>query len=244
MEQIKLKVSVREERGKQAAKKLRQKGFVPGVVYHRGEESVAIVLPDKEISKIVRDAGGENILINLTIDKDKKSKGRSVIIKEIQHDPVKRNILHVDFNEISLTEKIVVEVEVVAIGEPIGVKQEGGVLDHPLRELKVQCLPTDIPKNIEVDVAGLKLNDSFHVRDLSLSDKLKVLNDPELLLFQVKLPVEEKVEETPAEAPELEVIREKKEEEPKAGAEGAKPKAGAEAAKPVEKKEEPKAEKK
>ncbi len=244
MEQIKLKVSVREERGKQAAKKLRQKGFVPGVVYHRGEDSVAIVLPDKEISKIVRDAGGENILINLTIDKDKKSKGRSVIIKEIQHDPVKRNILHVDFNEISLTEKIIVEVEVVAMGEPVGVKQEGGVLDHPLRELKVQCLPTDIPKNIEVDVTGFKLNDSFHVRDLVLSDKLKVLNDPELLLFQVKLPVEEKVEEATAETPELEVIREKKEEEPKAGAEGAKPKAGAEGAKPAEKKEEPKAEKK
>jgi len=244
MEQIKLKVSVREERGKQAAKKLRQKGLVPGVVYHRGEESVAIVLPDKEISKIVRDAGGENILINLTIDKDKKSKGRSVIIKEIQHDPVKRNILHVDFNEISLTEKIIVEVEVVAMGEPVGVKQEGGVLDHPLRELKVQCLPTDIPKNIEVDVTGFKLNDSFHVRDLVLSDKLKVLNDPELLLFQVKLPVEEKVEEATAETPELEVIREKKEEEPKAGAEGAKPKAGAEGAKPAEKKEEPKAEKK
>ena len=244
MEQIKLKVSVREERGKQAAKKLRQKGFVPGVVYHRGEESVAIVLPDKEISKIVRDAGGENILINLTIDKDKKSRGRSVIIKEIQHDPVKRNILHVDFNEISLTEKIVVEVEVVAIGEPVGVKQEGGVLDHPLRELKVQCLPTDIPKNIEVDVTGFKLNDSFHVRDLVLSDKLKVLNDPELLLFQVKLPVEEKVEETPAEAPELEVIREKKEEEPKAGAEGAKPKAGAEPKAGEKAKEEPKAEKK
>ncbi len=239
MEQIKLKVSVREERGKQAAKKLRQKGLVPGVVYHRGEESVAIVLPDKEISKIVRDAGGENILIHLTIDKDKKSKGRSVIIKEIQHDPVKRNILHVDFNEISLTEKIVVEVEVVAIGDPVGVKQEGGVLDHPLRELKVQCLPTDIPKNIEVDVTGLKLNDSFHVRDLGLSDKLKVLNDPELLLFQVKLPVEEKVEETPAEAPELEVIREKKEEPPAAGGKaGAEPKAGEKA------KEEPKAEKK
>ena len=214
MEQAKLKVGVREERGKQAAKKLRQKGLVPGVVYHRGEEPVTIVLADKEISRIVHDAGGENILINLTIDKDKKSKGRSVIIKEIQHDPVKRNILHVDFNEISLTEKIVVEVEVVAIGEPVGVKQEGGVLDHPLRELKIQCLPTDIPKNIELDVTKMKLNDAIHVRELKLSDNIKVLNDPDLILFQVKLPVEEKVEEVAAEAPELEVIREKKEEEP------------------------------
>lgn len=239
MEQVKLKVGVREERGKQAAKKLRQKGLVPGVVYHRGEGPVAIVLANKEISRIVHDAGGENILIQLTIDKDKKTKARSVIIKEIQHDPVKRNILHVDFNEISLTEKIVVEVEVVAIGEALGVKQEGGVLDHPLRELKIQCLPTDIPKNIELDVTAMKLNDSVHVRDLKLSDNIKVLNDPDLILFQVKLPVEEKVEEVAAEAPELEVIREKKEETP---APAGKP--GAEQPKAAEKKAPPAAEKK
>src|SRR3989338_1291596 len=231
MEQIKLKVSVREERGKQAVKNLRKQGLVPGIVYHRGEEAVAFALENKEISRIVHNAGGENVLISLTIDKDKKAKGRHVIIKEIQHDPVKRHILHVDFNEISLTEKIIVEVEVVAMGEPVGVKQEGGVLDHPLRELKIQCLPTDIPKNIEVDVTDLKLNDSIHVKDLTLSDKIKVLNDPDLLLFQVKLPVEEKVAETAEAAPEAEVIREKKEEEPKAGA--------AEQPKATEKKEPP-----
>ena len=235
MEQIKLKVSLRDVKGKQAAKKLRKSGFVPGVVYHRGEEPVSISLVDKEISKIIHTAGGENILINLTIEKEKKPKLRSVIIKEIQHDPVKRDILHVDFNEISLTEKIIVEVEVVAVGEAIGVKQEGGILDHPLRMLKVQCLPTDIPKHIDVDVSGLKLNDSIHIKDLVLSDKIKVLNDLELLLFQVKLHEEEKVEEAlPGETPELEVIREKKEEEPKAG----------EKAKEEPKKEAPKAEKK
>lgn len=235
MEQISLKVSLRDVRGKQAAKKLRNSGFIPGVVYHRGEESVSISLVDKEISKIIRTAGGENVLINLTIDKEKKPKARSVIIKEIQQDPVKRNILHVDFNEISLTEMIIVEVEVVAVGDAIGVKQEGGLLDHPLRMLKVQCLPTDIPKHINVEVSGLKLNDSIHIKDLVLSDKIKVLNDPELLLFQVKLHEEEKVEEgLPGETPELEVIREKKEEEPKAG----------EKAKEEPKKEAPKAEKK
>ena len=239
MEQIKLKVNLRQEKGKQAVKKLRAQGLVPGIVYHRGEEPVPIVLVDKELSRIVHSAGGENILINLTIEKDKKSKGRSVIIKEIQHHPVKRNILHVDFNEISLTEKIIVEVEVVALGEPIGVKQEGGLLDHSLRILKVQCLPTDIPKNIEVDVANLKLNDFIHVKDLHLSDKIKVLNDPDILLFQVKLPVEEKPEEVAAETPELEVIREKKEEETKAGAE---PKTAEKAkAMPAGRQEEPKA---
>ena len=238
MEQIKLKASLRESRGKQAAKKLRGQGLVPGIVYHRGDEPVSITVVDKEISKIIHSAGGENVLINLTIEKEKKTKPRAVIIKEIQHHPVKRSILHVDFNEISLTEKIIVEVEIVAQGEPIGVKQEGGVLDHPLRMIKIQCLPADIPKHIDVDVTGLKLNQSIHVKDLVLSDKIKVLTDIELLLFSVKLPVEEKVEEAAAETPEIEVIREKKEEEPKAGAAAEKPKEepkAKEAAKPEKK---------
>jgi large subunit ribosomal protein L25 len=154
-----------------------------------------------------------------------------VLIKEIQQHPVKRSVLHIDFNEISLSEKITVDVEVVAQGEPVGVKQEGGILEHVLREVKVQCLPTDIPKHIDVDVTGLKLNDSVHVRDLVLSDKIKVLNDPDVLLFQVKMPVEEKVEEAvPGETQEVEVIREKKEEpgaekkeEPKAAEKAEKP---------------------
>ena len=220
MEQIKLKANLREGIGKEKSKKLRATGFVPGVVYHRGDKSVAISLVDKEISKILHSEGGENVLINLTIENDKKSKPRAVIIKEVQHDPVKRNILHVDFNEISLTEKIIVEVEVIGIGEPVGVKQEGGALDHPLRFVKVQCLPTDIPKHIDVDISNLKLNDSIHVKDLAVSDKIKVLTDPDVLLFQVKLH-EEKVEEVAAETPELEVIREKKEET--AAAPGGKP---------------------
>ncbi len=234
MEQIKLKASLRQEKGKQAVKKLRESGNVPGIVYHRGEEAVPIVLSRKDILHIVHNAGGENVLINLTIENEKK-KSRSVLIKEIQHDPVKRDILHVDFNEISLTEQIVVEVEVIAVGEPIGVKQEGGVLDHPLRQLKIQCLPTDIPKHIDVDVSNLKLNGTIHVKDVTVPESLKVLNDPETLLFQVKLHVEEKVEEVAPETPEVEVIREKKEEET-AGGEKAKeePKAK-EAAKPEKK---------
>lgn len=230
MEQIQLKAVLREGTGKEAAKKLRGTGFVPAVVYHRGEEAVSIALVDKEITRIVNNAAGENILINLTIEKEKKPRNRPVLIKEIQQDPVKRSILHVDFNEISLTEKIMVEVEVLAQGEAIGVKQEGGMLDHPTRTLKIQCLPTDIPKHIDVDVSGLALNQSIHVRDLKVSEKIKVLSDPDILLFQVKIHEEKKEEETPGETPELEVIREKKEEAAPAGGEA--------------KKEAPKAEKK
>lgn len=211
MEQIALSASVREGAGKEAAKKLRGKGQVPAVVYHRGEKSVSITVNNKELSKILRTAGGDNVLISLEIG-DAKKKKRSVLIKEVQHDPVKHTILHVDFNEISLTEKITVDVEVVAQGEPVGVKQDGGLLEHGLREIKIQCLPTDIPKHIDVDVAALKVGESIHVRDLKVDSKLKVLTDSEALLFQVKMPAEEKVEEPGAAPQEVEVIREKKEE--------------------------------
>ena len=237
MEQIALKANVREASGKTGASKLRRQGFVPAVVYHRGEKSVSIQVVEREIAKILRSAENENVLINLSIEGAKK-KTRPVIIKEIQQHPVKRSILHVDFNEISLNEVITVEVEVKGQGEPVGVKQEGGVLDHPLREVKVQCLPVDIPGHIDVDISGLKLNGAIHVKDLIVSDKVKILTDPEALLFQVKLHVEEKTEEPDAVAPEVEVIREKKEEEAPAG------KGGAEKAKEEPKKEAPKAEKK
>ncbi len=224
MEQIKLSASLREGVGKEKVKKLRRAGLIPGVVYHRGEKSVSIEVSDRDLNKILHSHENENVLINLTIEKDKKTtegspersrgKSRAVIIKEIQHDPVRRNILHVDFNEISLTETILVEVEIVAKGESIGVKQDGGFLDRPLRHIKIQCLPTDIPAHLDVDVSGLKLNDVFHVKDLVVSEKIKVVTDPESLLFQVKK-IEEKVEETlePGQTPEIEVIREKKEEE-------------------------------
>ena len=228
MEQISVKASIRDAKGKQKVKALRNQGFVPGVVYHRGEEPVSISLEKREITKIIHDAAGENVLINLTIEKEKK-KSRAAIIKEVQYEPVKRFILHVDFNEISLNEAITVEVGVVPQGEPIGVKQDGGVIEHPTRMLKIQCLPMDIPKHIDVDVSAMGLNTFIHVKDLKVSSKIKVLTDPEVLLFHVKTPAA--IEETPvdaaAAAPELEVIREKKEEEGKPGEKKEAPKAEA-----------------
>ena len=245
MEKIVLKANLREGIGKQEMQKLRKQGLVPGIVYHRGEKSVPVSIVEKEINRILRSSENENVLIDLSIEGSKK-KSRSVLIKEIQHHPVRLSILHVDFNEISLTEKIIVDVEVVGKGEPIGVKQDGGVLDHPLREVKVQCLPADIPGHIDVDISGLKLNDSIHVRDLVVSDKIKVLTDPDVLLFQVKLHVEEKVEDPTAPAPELEVIREKKEEvAPAGGGSASGGKGGAEKPKEEPKKDAtPKADKK
>ena len=227
MEQISVKATLREATGKQKMKQLRTQGEIPAVVYHRGEEPLSIQVNGRDVSKIIHDAAGENLLINLQIENAKKKGPRPALIKEVQYHPVKRSILHIDFNEISLTEAIVVDVEVMGQGDPIGVKQDGGVLDHPVRMVKIQCLPMDIPKHIDVDISGLKLGGAIHVRDLAVSDKIKILTDGDTTLFHVKLVVE-KVEDPTATAPEVEVIREKKEEEGAAGTakkeEAAKPK--------------------
>jgi len=145
---------------------------------------------------------------------DKKQKGRSCLIKEIQYDPVKGDIIHVDFNEISLTKVIKVNVPVVAKGEPIGVRQEGGSLEHILWEIEVECLPTDIPRDIEVDVSLLNIGDAIHIKDITFPSNIKVLNAPEAIVFSVTAPIKEEVA-VPAvegeEKQEPEVIKEKKE---------------------------------
>ncbi len=153
-------------------------------------------------------------MINLTIKDDKKKKNRLCLIKEVQYDPVKGDIIHVDFNEISLTKTLRVNVPVVAKGEPIGVKQEGGSLEHILWEIEVECLPTEIPKDIEVDVSSLKIGDSLHIKDITFPDKIKVLNDPEAVVLSVAAPMKEEVVALPVEGEEKvepEVIKEKKE---------------------------------
>jgi large subunit ribosomal protein L25 len=131
-------------------------------------------------------------------------------------------IVHVDFNQISLTKEIKVNVPVVAKGEPAGVKLEGGSLEHILWEIEVACLPTNIPQGIEVDVSGLKLGDSVHVKDLSVPAGVKILNDPGAIVLSVAAPMKEEVPVEAvegAEKQEPEVIKEKKEVPEEGGAE-------------------------
>ena len=145
---------------------------------------------------------------------EKKHKSRPCLVKEIQHDPVRGEIIHVDFNQISLTKAIKVNVPVVARGESVGVKLEGGSLEHILWEIEVECLPTNIPKGIEVDVSLLKLGDSIHIKDIIIPTGIKILNDPGAIVLSIAAPMKE---EAPAEVlegeaeQEPEVIKEKKE---------------------------------
>jgi large subunit ribosomal protein L25 len=214
MEEIFLDVEAREELGRSKAKGLRDKGFIPAVIYRDGKESQSLKVPSKELMRLIHEHRLESVVINLRIKDDKKKKPHSCLIKEIQYDPVHGKMLHVDFNEVSLTKVIKVNVPVVAKGEAAGVKQDGGSLEHILWEIEVECLPTDIPKDIEVDVSALKIGDSVHIKDIVFPPNIKVLNDPGAVVLSVASPMKEEVPAEVVEGEEKkepEVIKEKKE---------------------------------
>lgn len=223
MEKVIIKAHVRTETGKRVAKDLRAKGLVPANVYRAGEGATSIQLPIGELAEALHTKAGENVLITLKVSGGKSAiKDKTVLIKEIQREPIRDGILHVDFNEISLTETLKINVPLSSKGEPVGVKVDGGVLEHIMWEVQVECLPTDIPEKIEIDVSNLKMGESLHVKDIVLPEGVKILNDPELITMIVKAPkVEVPKEEVAAEgAAEPELIRKKKEEEEAAPAAG------------------------
>lgn len=216
MERIQLKAEVRELKGKKGAKTLRSKNIIPAVVYKGGETALNLQLDSKDFGKVIRTKAGANAIITLKLEGAKETKSKiadkTVLIKEIQRHPYRDAVLHVDFIEISLTERIKVEVPVVTKGEAIGVTQEKGVLEKLLWKIQVECLPTEIPEKIEVDITSLKIGDSIFVKDLKVKDSVKILNDPELRVLSVEHPTVEKPKEEGApEVAEPELIRKEKE---------------------------------
>jgi len=215
MEKINLLAQIRKECGRTKLNNLRRKGFIPAVVYGKGLESLNIKLLRSEFLHFIHEHRIETTVFNLVIkDEDNKERSYTCMIKEIQYDPITSEVIHIDFNRISLTELIKVKVPIVAKGEPVGVKQEGGVLDRLLWEIEVECLPSSIPQKIEIDVSNLKLNESIQVKDIgNLGEGIKILAAPETVIFAVSPAVkEEVVVEVPSEEKlEPEVIKEKKE---------------------------------
>ena len=229
MEEIILEARIRKDRGTGRVNRLRKQAIIPAVVYGEGRETLTIQVRSKDFVNLMSAHHGESFVLNLRIKEDLKNEDKAVLIKNVQHNPATDDIVHIDFNEISLTKKIRVKVPVAAKGESVGVKQGGGVLDHVLWEIEVECLPTQIPKSVEVDVTALKVGDSIHVRNLVIPQGLKVFNDPEATVLAVVAPTKEEAAPTTEEAlaggakAEPEVIKEKKEKAE--GAEGASAKA-------------------
>jgi large subunit ribosomal protein L25 len=215
MERPALSAEIREGIGKRETRKLRARGLVPAIFYGPRTQSIPLVIDAKELAKTLRTEAGENVLIDLHIQKEGKSDRRVVMVKDVQIDPLQGTALHTDFYEVAMDEMITVEVPLHLIGKPEGAKM-GGILEQVRRVIQIQCLPGDIPQRIDVDVSSLKIGDSIHVQDIQ-TEKVKILSDANLTIATVVPPVvEEKVvEEVVAEAPEAAVATEEKGEEEK-----------------------------
>ena len=193
-DQVSLNVDVRTASGKKVAKKLRYRGQLPAVVYGEGAESVACSVDQRRLTDLLK-AHGRNAIISLSAG----DTSQSTIIKDIQYHPVRDEILHVDFHRIDLTRKIVVEVPLHATGSAVGVRIGEGILEQMLHDLEVECLPTEIPDHIEIDVSDLDIGDSLHVSDIVVDgDDLTVVTDADRTIFAVAAPsliIEEEEEE-------------------------------------------------
>ena len=196
METIGMEVQKREALGKGASKKMRREGIVPAVIYGLTIDTTPLEISFKDLSKILDTAGRENVLIEVKITGvNKTALKKTVIIKDVQRDVVRGDIKHVDLFEVQMDKVIRVSVPIHITGEAKGVEL-GGILQHETRELEIECLPSDIPESIDVDVTDLDIGGSFHVRDLEVEEKIKILVDGEQNIVSVVLPQKEEEEKT------------------------------------------------
>jgi large subunit ribosomal protein L25 len=192
----------REGRGKNEANRLRVSGQIPAVVYGaktegKAPEGVAVSVDPRTVLRILHSESGANTLINLKLD----GRESRVMVKEYQLDPVTQHLLHADFYQLAMDRVITVTVPIHIKGESKGVKVQGGMLDFVTREIEVECLPTDIPEHIDVDVTELMLNEAIRLRDLPENPKWKAVTEPEAMLVHVVMPkAEESATATEAEA--------------------------------------------
>jgi large subunit ribosomal protein L25 len=234
MKEIVLEAEKREITTRGAMVAVRKQGRVPGVAYGDNETTITLSVDAKALDAAIHTERGRNALINLKIG----GNSHAVIVKEIQRHPISRVFRHVDFYRVSLKKKIETNVPIHAKGEAPGVKLGGGILEFVTREIRVKCLPTEIPAAIDVDISALQLNQGIKGKDLALPAGVELLNDPEGVILHVVLV--HVVEETPAAgaaavpgaeaAAEPEVIKKGKVEE---GEEGAAPAAGDKKAAPA-----------
>ena len=215
MEKITLKAVVREESGKSACKHIRKDGKIPGVVYKDGKKGFSIQVDRKEFWRVLHTDAGINVIITMEIEGKEKGAAKTVIVKETQLDPLSDKIIHVDFHEISLKEKLKVKVPIEIKGEAVGVAGGKGVFSQILWELEVECLPTDIPEHIIVNVESLKIGDAIHVKELVVPKEVTVLEDADQVVASVHVPeAEEEAEAAEGEegAAEPELIKKGKTE--------------------------------
>jgi large subunit ribosomal protein L25 len=196
MAEIVVSAKGRTDRGKNAARRLRREGFIPGVVYGGKGGTIAVAVDPKALQKVLRSEAGRNTILKLDIA---GSGAANAILKSWQVDPIKESFLHADFYRIAMDVAIRVTVPIHITGEARGVKVDGGILEVILREIEVECLPGDIPERIDVDVADLGINGAVRVSDLPPNVKIKILEAPEQIVVHV-VSVKEEVAAAPGAA--------------------------------------------
>ena len=191
---------------KNAARRVRVEGKIPAVVYGAGQDSVAVTVDPRIITKILHSDSGHNTIFDLEVAGSPTVKA---MVVDWQNEPIKGALLHIDLKRIAMDKAIRVSVPVQLIGIPVGVKTQGGILEHVLREVEIECLPSDIPSHLDGDVSLLEINQAIHVSDLPHSGSIKFLDDEGLTVAHVSMIKEEvvAVEEVVAEAVEPEVVK-------------------------------------
>ncbi|HEY3133683.1 MAG TPA: 50S ribosomal protein L25/general stress protein Ctc [Gemmatimonadaceae bacterium] len=211
MATVSFNATAREVTGKGAARSLRSRGQVPAVIYGHGRDPQPLSLNARDLDKMLGNIQAESTVIDVTVD----GHTSKTLIREIQRHPIKRQILHVDFQALVAGEKVTVSIPIVLTGIPEGVRLDGGVLDQTLRELEIEVDPSNIPDHAELDVTNLVIGDSLHVSDIKLPDGVEIQDDPETSVAVVaapraiieEAPAAEAVEgAAPEAAPEPEVI--------------------------------------
>ena len=159
---------------KNAARRVRVSGKIPAVVYGAGQEAVAVAVDPRVITKILHSDSGHNTIFDLDVTGAALVKA---MIVDWQHEPIKGALLHIDLKRIAMDKAMRVSVPIQLTGTPLGVRSQGGILEHVMREVEIECLPTDIPSHLDVDVSGLELHGVIHVSDLPHSGSIKFLGD-------------------------------------------------------------------
>ena len=229
MKSVPLNASPRALARRAGAKKLRESGRIPAIIYGRQAQPQNLEINAKEIEDLIHHSVSENLLVDLAVKEDSRPK-RLALVQEVQHHPLSGKVLHVDFHEIAENEKVTVSVPVETIGEAEGVKTEGGVLEHVLFKVRARGLAKDLPEQLTVDVSHLKIGQAIHLGEIQVPPGVELIGDKQIPVIAVAAPRTEEEEaaeaaEAAAAAPgEVEMIKEKKEE----GEEGAPAAKGAE----------------
>ena len=189
MDEIVIDVTPRTEFGKNPSRRLRRSGMIPGIVYGSSKPPVPISVDPKQVERILHLESGVNTVFMLhLVGKDQR---RYAMIKDVQTDPVSNRLQHTDFIRIQMDEAIQVNVPIQTVGEAPGVKLDQGILDIPLREIRIESLPADIPDHIPVDISAMKIGDSIRVADLVAPPKVKILTDLNQVVAVVTPPAKE-----------------------------------------------------